>query len=81
MNVLIKGIRGYQKRISPNKKPCCRFIPTCSEYAVTAIERYGSLKGTALALRRLARCHPLCRGGYDPVPELPDSVIRRDENK
>ena len=81
MNALIKGIRGYQKRISPNKRPCCRFIPTCSEYAVTAIERYGSLKGTVLAVRRLARCHPLCRGGYDPVPELPDSVIRRDENK
>ena len=81
MNALIKGIRGYQKRISPNKRPCCRFIPTCSEYAVTAIERYGSLKGTMLAVRRLARCHPLCRGGYDPVPELPDSVIRRDENK
>lgn len=61
-------IRFYRRNISPLKQPCCRFIPTCSEYALEAIEKYGALKGSWLALRRLLRCHPLCKGGYDPVP-------------
>ena len=78
MNVLIKGIRGYQKRISPNKRPCCRFIPTCSEYAVTAIERYGALKGGRMAAWRLLRCNPFSKGGYDPVPEDPNTTLRRE---
>lgn len=79
-NLLLKGIEVYQKGISPLNPPVCRFRPTCSEYARVAIERFGSLQGTYLAARRLARCHPFCKGGYDPVPELPDAVIRRDEN-
>ena len=61
-------IRFYRRRISPLKQPCCRFIPTCSQYALEAIEKYGALKGSWLALRRLLRCHPFCKGGYDPVP-------------
>lgn len=61
-------IRFYRRNISPLKQPCCRFIPTCSQYALEAIEKYGALKGSWLALRRLLRCHPLCKGGYDPVP-------------
>lgn len=63
-------IRFYRKRISPLRAPCCRFIPTCSEYALEAIEKYGAAKGGYLALRRLLRCHPFYRGGkiYDPVP-------------
>lgn len=61
-------IRFYRRNISPLKQPCCRFIPTCSEYALEAVEKYGALKGSWLALRRLLRCHPLCKGGYDPVP-------------
>ena len=61
-------IRFYQRNISPLKQPCCRFIPTCSQYALEAVEKYGALKGSWLALRRLLRCHPLCKGGYDPVP-------------
>ncbi|MBR2879551.1 MAG: membrane protein insertion efficiency factor YidD [Oscillospiraceae bacterium] len=61
-------IRFYRRHISPLKQPCCRFIPTCSQYALEAIEKYGALKGSWLALRRLLRCHPLCKGGYDPVP-------------
>lgn len=70
MNKLLIGlIRFYQKCISPFKLPCCRFTPTCSEYAVEAIKVHGSLKGTALAFCRIIRCNPLCRGGYDPVPE------------
>jgi len=79
---LLKGIEFYQRQISPRKGgSCCRFQPTCSEYARIAIERYGAARGTRMALQRLARCQPLSQGGYDPVPEPPDVVIRRDENQ
>ena len=61
-------IRFYQKKISPLFPPRCRFYPTCSQYAVEAIERFGACKGGALALWRLLRCNPLFKGGYDPVP-------------
>ena len=61
-------IRFYRRNISPLRAPCCRFIPTCSEYAMEAVEKYGALKGGWLALRRLLRCHPFHKGGYDPVP-------------
>jgi hypothetical protein len=77
---LLKAIRFYRRRISPNTPPSCRFYPTCSEYAQTAIERFGAVRGGSMALRRILRCNPLCRGGYDPVPEAPSTVIRRDEN-
>ena len=66
--LLLKLIRFYRKHLSPARPPCCRFIPTCSEYAMQAIEKYGAVKGSWLALRRLLRCHPFCKGGYDPVP-------------
>jgi uncharacterized protein len=62
-------VRAYQLFISPLLLPSCRFLPTCSEYAAEAIERHGSVRGAALALRRLARCHPWGGSGYDPVPE------------
>jgi len=61
-------IRFYRAAISPHHQPCCRFIPTCSQYALEAVEKYGALKGGYLALRRILRCNPLCKGGYDPVP-------------
>ena len=62
-------IRFYQKRISPYTPPSCRFTPTCSAYAYTAIQKYGALKGGYLALRRLLRCNPFYKGDYfDPVP-------------
>lgn len=65
---LIAAIRFYQKGISPLKPPVCRFHPTCSQYALEAVERYGAARGAWLAFRRLLRCQPFCRGGYDPVP-------------
>jgi hypothetical protein len=68
-------VRGYQLLVSPFLPPACRFLPTCSEYAVEAIERYGAGRGVVLALLRLARCHPWGGSGYDPVPE-PGSLRR-----
>ncbi|HIS01188.1 MAG TPA: membrane protein insertion efficiency factor YidD [Candidatus Excrementavichristensenella intestinipullorum] len=61
-------IRFYRRRISPCMPPCCKYYPTCSQYALEAIRRYGALKGGALALWRILRCNPFSHGGYDPVP-------------
>jgi putative membrane protein insertion efficiency factor len=61
-------IRGYQRLLSPLLPPSCRFHPSCSQYALEAIDRHGALKGSWLAVRRLARCHPFNAGGFDPVP-------------
>lgn len=63
------AIRGYQRYISPLLGPRCRFHPSCSAYAEQAIRRYGLTRGAWLAARRLGRCHPLCDGGFDPVPD------------
>ncbi|HLF82819.1 MAG TPA: membrane protein insertion efficiency factor YidD [Blastocatellia bacterium] len=65
--VLILFIRAYRLLISPLLPPSCRFTPTCSEYAMQAIEKHGALRGVYLAARRLLRCHPFHSGGYDPV--------------
>ena len=76
---LLWMIRFYRRRLSARKRrPTCRFVPTCSEYAETAIERYGALKGGRMAAGRICRCHPLARGGYDPVPEDPCTNLRRE---
>ena len=61
-------LRLYKQAISPFLPPSCRFVPTCSEYGYEAIERHGMWLGSWLTVRRLARCHPFCPGGYDPVP-------------
>lgn len=68
--VLLLMIRGYKAGISPFLPPACRYTPTCSEYAAEAIRRYGSGRGSWLAVRRLSRCHPWGGSGYDPVPDL-----------
>ena len=65
---LLLLIRFYQVAISPHLGKNCRFVPTCSQYALEAITKYGALKGTYLAVRRILRCHPWGGSGYDPVP-------------
>ena len=65
---LLALIRFYQRQISPLFPPCCRFTPTCSQYALEAIQVHGAAKGVFLALKRILRCNPLFTGGYDPVP-------------
>ena len=65
----VQCIRIYQRWISPLKPPVCRFEPTCSSYAIQAFQQRGFLVAVALTVWRLLRCQPLCRGGYDPVPE------------
>lgn len=66
--LLLSAIRFYRRAVSPLFPPRCRYIPTCSEYALQAVEKYGPLRGGFLALRRLLRCNPFHKGGYDPVP-------------
>ena len=61
-------IRAYQVLLSPFLGSHCRFTPSCSQYATEAIRRYGALRGSWLAVKRIGRCHPFCDGGYDPVP-------------
>ena len=66
--LLLWLIQFYRVAISPMHRPCCRYIPTCSQYAQQAIQKYGASKGGYLALRRILRCNPFSKGGYDPVP-------------
>ena len=66
--LLIGLVRFYRALISPLKPPCCRFYPTCSEYALQALQKYGALKGSWLAIKRISKCHPFHKGGYDPLP-------------
>ena len=66
-------IRGYKLLISPYFRGSCRFLPSCADYAAEAVERHGLDRGVWFAARRLARCHPLCAAGHDPVPDTPNT--------
>lgn len=70
--ILMGAIRVYKRFISPLLPPACRYEPTCSQYALDAIELYGPWRGTWMAVRRILRCHPFSRGGFDPVPPRPE---------
>ena len=69
-NLLLGLIKIYQTFISPMTRGVCRFQPTCSEYAYQAVEQFGPFKGLSLSLKRILKCHPLGKSGYDPVPEI-----------
>lgn len=68
-SILKSIIKVYQKVISPLTPPSCRFYPTCSNYGLEAIETHGAMKGSWLAVRRISKCHPFHKGGFDPVPD------------
>lgn len=74
-SILIRVIKGYQNIISPLFRPCCRFYPTCSNYAIEAISKFGLIKGSWLTLKRILKCHSLNSGGYDPV------LLKSEENR
>ncbi|WP_132243815.1 membrane protein insertion efficiency factor YidD [Marinisporobacter balticus] len=65
--ILIGMVKIYRRYISPLKPPTCRFYPTCSQYALQALEKYGAIKGTIISIRRILKCHPFHCGGYDPL--------------
>lgn len=67
--LLLALIKFYRSAISPHTAPSCKYTPTCSQYGLEAIERFGALKGSALTIWRVLRCNPFSKGGYDPVPE------------
>ena len=74
-NVVLALLRCYKYLVSPMMLPACRYVPTCSEYAIEAVENYGALRGSWMALRRVLRCHPFVKGGYDPVRIEPSRHI------
>ena len=78
--ILIALIKLYRYALSPYLAPSCRYTPTCSSYAIEAVERYGLFRGSWMALRRISRCHPWHEGGYDPVPDNHDLTISRRDH-
>jgi len=75
--LLIALVKGYRLLLSPWIGSACRFTPTCSLYAIEALEKHGAASGSYLTLARLARCHPWCQGGHDPVPAAPPRLFAR----
>lgn len=81
MKFVLKAlVRAYQLMISPYFPPSCRYTPTCSHYAIQALDKHGALKGSWLAMKRIGRCHPWSDGGYDPVPES-DTYADRNQTE
>ncbi len=78
--LLLAPIRFYQRFISPALPPSCRYSPTCSSYAVEALQTHGAMRGSWLAVRRIARCHPWHAGGYDPVPPVRERARRPESS-
>ncbi|WP_083195951.1 membrane protein insertion efficiency factor YidD [Pediococcus claussenii] len=78
--IFLSLIRGYQRFISPLFPPSCRYYPTCSNYSLQAIQRFGIIKGTLMGSARILRCNPFVRGGYDPVPNH-FSLNRNSQNR
>ena len=78
--ILIALIKLYRYALSPYLAPSCRYTPTCSSYAIEAVERYGPFRGSWMAIRRISRCHPWHEAGYDPVPDNTDLTISRREH-
>jgi uncharacterized protein len=80
VGLVLAPVRLYRLVLSPLKRaPTCRFLPTCSDYAVEAVQQRGVVMGVALATWRIARCHPFCEGGYDPVPRPAHAELRKHE--
>ena len=77
--VTLQVLRAYKWAISPLLPAACRYVPTCSEYAMEAVERYGALRGGLMAIWRVLRCHPFAKGGYDPVVKPKDSNAAASE--
>jgi putative membrane protein insertion efficiency factor len=75
--LLVGLVKGYRLLLSPSLGSSCRFEPTCSAYALGALQQHGALAGSYLTLRRLGRCHPWCAGGVDEVPEVPPALFSR----
>jgi putative membrane protein insertion efficiency factor len=74
---LMLAVRGYQLLVSPLTRPSCRYEPSCSAYALGALQQHGAAAGSYLAARRILRCHPFCDGGHDPVPQHAPALFRR----
>jgi uncharacterized protein len=72
-SIVLYLLRGYKWALSPLLPPACRYVPTCSDYAMEAVDRYGVLRGGWMAMWRVLRCHPIVRGGYDPVEKSTDT--------
>lgn len=72
--ILLTLIKFYKTAVSPHMQKNCKYIPTCSQYGIEAIERFGAFKGTALTVWRIMRCNPFSKGGYDPVPQKNEKV-------
>jgi putative membrane protein insertion efficiency factor len=79
--LILQTLRGYKKMVSPMLMPACRYVPTCSEYALEAVDSHGVFRGSLLALWRVLRCHPFSAGGYDPVVVPKRSEQAGDESE